>query len=198
MSFGQNYNIFNDLHDLEKLVGSLEGYLKSNQLYGSVGGGIFTGGRSPNLTVGAVRLRLRRIDALQDMLDARRQKNYDRIRFQHDQIHTDHLEAYLSKMERESHSRLDAMKQFFDDCNEDPKMCPRIYNPEIFRRTVIEELVTGLTSDGVVSEELDQKLSRTDKKLRRYVQPAEFQWDDQLREVYPKETFWWVWMQPAS
>ena len=44
MSFGQDYNIFDDLNELKRMIGSLENYLQKNDLYGSVGGGFLTGG----------------------------------------------------------------------------------------------------------------------------------------------------------
>jgi hypothetical protein len=198
MSYGQDYNIFNDLHDLERMVGSLKDYLKSNDIYGSIGGGIFTGGGAPNLTIGTIIMRLRRLEALRDMLDARRQESLDRTLAQFETIRDDMWDRYTLKMEREAHSRLDAMTRFFEECRDDPQNCPRIYGPEAFRRTVVEELVTTMTAADIHSQELDSKVSRMDKQLRRYLIPSEFQWDDLLKPIYPQNNYWWLWMAPQN
>ncbi|MEO0561925.1 MAG: hypothetical protein AAF125_07420 [Chloroflexota bacterium] len=198
MSFGENYNIFTDLNELERMVRSLKDYLKSNQLYGSIGGGFFTGGGAPNLTTGVIVMRLRRIEAQRATLDDRRRKAFDRARTQHDEIKTEMTDRYLARMEREANSRIDAMSQFFEECNEEPKLCPRIYKPEAFRRTVVAEVVTQLHADGVYSEDLDKKLRTTDKRLRRYVVDHDFLWDDALRDIYPKDGFWWLWSLPQT
>ncbi|MEO1442180.1 MAG: hypothetical protein AAFV33_17405, partial [Chloroflexota bacterium] len=74
MSFGKNYSLFTDLNQLESMIRSLESYLKGSELYGSVGGGFLTGGNNPQLTPGAVLMRMRRLDVLRDDLPENHQK----------------------------------------------------------------------------------------------------------------------------
>lgn len=198
MSFGQNYNLFSDLNELERMIGSLEGYLKSNNLYGSVGGGFLTGGTAPQLTPGAILLRIRRLNALRDQLDDRRQATLDKLIAQHNTIRTRYETPYQERLVREAHSRLDAMKRFFEECREDMSNCPRIYNPEVLRRTIVEEVLDDLNAHGYVSSELDQKIIGTDKRLRGYLAPADYVWDNQLQAVYPQDKFWWQWMAPPT
>ena len=198
MSFGQNYNIFNDLHELQQMTQSLKGYLRRDDLYGTIGGGIFTGGSSPNFTIGTVLLRLRRIQALASMLDERRLNQLATAQEQHDTVQANNTDRYLKRMAREANSRLDAMKRFFEECRDDPRLCPRIYNPEAFRRTVVAELLAALETTGYESAELTQKRSATDKRLRGYVQASAFIWDDTLAPVYPEREFWWLYHAPPS
>ncbi len=198
MSFGQNYNIFNDLHELQQMTKSLKGYLNRDELYGTIGGGIFTGGGAPNFTIGTILLRLRRISVLDGMLNERQQQELAQVQEQHDAIRDDNRGRYVERMSREAHSRLDAMKRFFEECSEDPKTCPRIYNPETFRRTVVQELLGALASGSYESAELTQKVRRTDKRLRGFVQPSDFIWDEQLKPVYPEREFWWLYNSPQA
>ena len=72
------------------------------------------------------------------------------------------------------------------------------FDREAFRRTVVEELVTQLHADSIFSEDLDKKMRMTDKRLRRYVVDHDFLWDDALRDVYPKDRFWWLWSLPQT
>jgi hypothetical protein len=198
MSFGQNYNIFNDLHELQQMTRGLKTYLNRDELYGTVGGGVFTGGGAPNFTVGTVLLRLRRIHELDSMLDDRRRGQFERAQAQHEEIRAENQDRYIERMAREANSRLDAMKRFFEECGEDPKLCPRIYNPESFRRTVVAELLTALKDAGYESADLSQKVRRTDKRLRGYVQPSGFIWDETLMPVYPERPFWWLYHSPQA
>ena len=198
MSFGKQYSLFNDLTELEKMVNSLETYLKGDELYGSIGGGFFTGGTSAQLTVGAVLLRLRRIAELSDQLDAGRQQKLQQVQYKHETIFGDNQDLYVAKMEREAMSRLKSMNRFFEECREDPSICTNIYGPEVLRRTITEEILDVLNNMNIVSADLDQTLTTTDGRLRRQIVSSDFVWDDQLQQVYPKTKFWWMWMRPLS
>lgn len=198
MSFGKSYDIASDLSILEKMVSSFESYLKGGELYGNIGGGFLTGGTSPQLTVGAVVMRLRRLDVLSDELtDEQRSKLAD-LQARHMEIRNDVAERYLAKVEREANSRLDAMRHFFEECRENRANCPRIYNPEVLRRTVVQELFLAMDAANIASQELDDKAKKTDLMLRSFLEEAEFVWDDKLAPAYPKGVFWWMYMSPPA
>lgn len=192
------YSLRTDLNDLDKMIDSLPGYLKSDQLYGSIGGGFFTGGTAPNLTIGGLIMRLRRLKALAGDLDAKQQQRLQALEAKHDEIRQDQEDRYIAKMEREANSRLDAMRQFFEECVEDRSQCPRIYLPEVQRRTIVQELIQVMQDAGIFSDELNRKLAGTDKRLQGFVQPAPFVWDDALMPIYPEDTFWWMYRMPPT
>jgi hypothetical protein len=50
-----------DLNEARDMANGLADYVRGDQLYGSVGGGLFGSGNKPALTVGALLLRLRRL-----------------------------------------------------------------------------------------------------------------------------------------
>ena len=56
-----NYDRSKDLNEARKMADSLEPYVLGDQVYGSVGGGFFTGGNMPSLTIGALLMRVRRL-----------------------------------------------------------------------------------------------------------------------------------------
>lgn len=196
MSYGKNYSITNDLHELEQMLRSFESYLKGDQIYGSVGGGFFTGGNNPQLTVGAVLLRLRRLQSLVEAHDHR--QKLSTLKEQHNTIYQQHRNRYVDRMQREAHSRLDAMRRFFEECREDRANCPRIYNPEVLRRTIVQEILLEMKDKGITSAELDDKVRRTDNRLRGFVRESNFVWDAQLERVYPDPPFWWMYMTPPA
>lgn len=197
MSFGTNYNITTDLNELKRMINSFEDYLRRNELYGTIGGGFLTGGSNPQLTVGAVVMRLRRLEALRDQLNDSQQSQLSQLEARHAEIRATQSEPYLTKIEREAHSRLNAMERFFEECQDDFTVCPRIYKPEVLRRTIVQELFLVMEEADITSEELDKKARKTDAMLRRYITETDFVWDNQLKSVYPKETFWWMYMAPV-
>jgi hypothetical protein len=199
MSYGQNYNIFDDVHQLEKMVGAFRGYLKGSELYGSVTGGFLMGNSGmPSITVGAIQMRVRRLNVLYNQLDTKRQGQVHQSVQQYERIAHELEDAYQDKVLHEVNSRLDAMTTFFEECRQEPKTCPRIYQPEVLRRTIVQELVTLMDERRWESEELTVKLRKTDKRLRGYLQESDFVWDKQLESVYPKADFWWMWMAPQA
>lgn len=198
MSFGTSYNVFSDLNELERMIGSLDGYLRRDELYGSVGGGFLTGGSSPQLTVGAVLMRLRRLNVLSRRLDDSQQIKLQALEARHDEIRSENTERYVARMEREAKSRLKAMSTFFEECGKDINNCARNYNPEVLRRTIVQEILMSMDAANINSEELDGLVSRTDRRLRTFVQETDFLWDDELQPAYPKDTFWWLYMAPRT
>ncbi|MFZ4814340.1 MAG: hypothetical protein ACOYL5_07385 [Phototrophicaceae bacterium] len=198
MPYGTQYDIFNDLTDLEQMVRALPNYLRGNQLYGSIGGGFFTGGNAPSLTVGAILLRMRRIEALTAHLSDRTRQSFATTKTEHQAIYTKQSTLYQQWMLREASSRLDAMTTFFEECRQSGENCPRIYPPEVLRRTIVQEICNALTEFGVQSAELTTKANGIDRRLRGMLRPTAFVWDAQLEPVYPATSFWWMYMAPPD
>lgn len=193
------YAIEQDLKEAEAMANSLASYVRQDNLYGSVGGGgLFSGGRMPSLTVGALLMRLRRLHQLADqMTDAQRAK-LDKIKTTHDAAAKEWRAHYEGKITREANSRLDAMKTFFEECAASPAGCPRIYLPEVLRRTIVEELMIAMKERGMEDAELTTKARGVDSRLRRFVQPSAFVWADALQSAYDQKQFWWMYSEPPT
>lgn len=191
------YSIEQDLKEAEAMADSLASYVRQDNLYGSVGGGgLFSGGRMPSLTVGALVMRLRRLSQFADeMTDAQRAR-LDKTIAAHDAAAKEWRVHYEGKMVREANSRLDAMKTFFEECASSPATCPRIYLPEVLRRTIVEELLIAMKERGMDDRELITKARDTDSRLRRFVQPSAFVWAEALQPAYDQKQFWWMYGEP--
>lgn len=190
-----DYRIQQDLNELQTMVDGLEEYVRGTALYGTTGGFL---NRMPSLTVGAVIMRLRRLGLLSDQLDVRQQATLRTVQEQHDRILNEWHHHYTEKAERESHSRLDAMRDFFRECSDSPRQCPNIYPPEVLRRTIVQELRAVCPDLGFDCDKLDEKLRATDAQLRSIVQPASFIWSDILKPVYPMDDYWWLYHTPPA
>jgi hypothetical protein len=192
----QQLNLEQDLREAQEMADGLGDYLRGGELYGSLGGGLFGSGKKPALTIGALLLRLRRLNALSDRLSDAQRTALRAVEAQHDGIRREWNQHYTEKLTREAHSRLDAMRAYFEECTHDERLCANAYLPEAMRRTIVQEIAGFMDAHAMISEELTEKLRGTDGRLRRFVQPADFIWAAELMPVYPKDIFWWLYGRP--
>lgn len=192
----ETYSIAQDLKEAQAMTDSLESYLKQDQLYGSVGGGFFTAGRMPALTVGALVTRLRRLHLFTAQMNDEQLAQLGKIDSAHEAVRRDWRHHYEAKLKREAKSRLDAMRPFFEEAK-DLQQAAKIYGPEVLRRTITEECLTALEDLNVDTTDLRKLARATDSRLRSYVSSAGFFWDDKLQEAYPMPKFWWLYSAPA-
>lgn len=192
------YSFERDLKEAEAMVKALASYVRQDALYGTVGG-MFSSGNMPSLTVGALLMRLRRLDVLRDELDGGQAARLDTAMTQNETVAAEWSLHYTGKVEREAKSRLDAMRTFFDECRSNPRQCAAIYKPEALRRTIVQELLLAMDElDMEADGELDRKLHMIDQSLRRWLIPADFLWSPQIEAAYSKETFWWLYQHPQD
>lgn len=196
------YDINRDLKEVSAMVKALEGYLKQDTLYGSVSGGFLSFSNMPSLTLGAILMRLRRLEAMDEAhkLDDKQRDNLRQTASQHRDIYTQNRRLYEEKLIREATSRLKAIHPFFEECFKDPKSCPRNYRPEAMRRTIVQEVLFRLEELGIqLDDELKTLLSTTDNKLRRYATDKHgFILDPVLEAHYPASPFWWLYQEPHT
>jgi hypothetical protein len=188
-------NLERDLKEAADMAAGLADYVRGDQVYGSMGG-MFGSGTQPALTIGALLLRLRRLHALEGKLTDAQRQQLIATDAQRAATERDWAVHYDEKLLREANSRLDAMRAYFEECSQSPRQCANSYLPEAMRRTIVQELIIEMDKRSVASEELARKLRDSDGKLRRYAQPSEFVWTQDLAPVYPKSDFWWLYMRP--
>lgn len=194
----ENYSIDTDLKEASAMSESLVPYVHEKELYGKAGGGGFFN-KLPAMTIGGLVMRLRRLDTLRDQLTPAQAEKLDQAQSHMREIAKEWRVHFTEKMVREANSRLDAMKQYFDECASSERQCANYYNPEILRRTTVQELLIAMDDLGITVEpELKQKVAGTDSKLRRYVRPADFVWAETLKPAYPEQPFWWMYQRPPK
>ncbi len=193
------YALDRDLREAEAMADGLLAYLQQDRLYGSVGsGGLFGGGSMPSLTIGALLMRLRRLQALSDSLTDAQREQLRRVIAAHDSVRKEWTLRYTDRLVQEAKSRLKAMEAFFEECEDNPRTCARNYMPETLRRTIVQDINTALTELGAESAELDRALRNADGKLRRTTAPADFVWSKALQPAYPQSTYWWLYAMPPT
>jgi hypothetical protein len=152
----------------------------------------------PSLTVGALLMRIRRLQSQADQMTDSQRQDLDQIITKNNEVHKEWRVHYEGKMEREANSRLDAMRTFFEECTASPATCARNYQPEALRRTIVHELLTAMQEANLDLSEIEKKARATDSRLRRFVEPSDFVWDKQLEALYPKQAYWWLYSHPPQ
>ncbi len=195
----QKYTVAQDVKEAQAMVKCLTPYIYEDRLYRRIEGkGIFSRSNIPYMTLGAVLLRLRRLRALETHLTDAQQKQLAQLESRHGEVRREWCVHYEKKLVKEALSRLDAMRMFFDECRESPRLCAGAYMPEVLRRTIVQEIVLAMTEMDVHSADLNAKIALIDGQLRGVVQPADFVWSGMLQPVYPKEPFWWLYHRPVE
>ncbi|MBI5667151.1 MAG: hypothetical protein HZC41_04015 [Chloroflexi bacterium] len=188
----QNYSIERDLKEAQVMVEALVPYVYQDELY------TLLGGNMPSLTLGAVLLRLRRLRALHGRMTAAQAEQFQQLEAKHEAIRKEWLTHYNKKLLREAEARLGNLLAYFKECEDEPQTCANAYLPEALRRTIIQEAVDELPDQEVQATGLREKVTKSDARLRRYVRPTDFIWDQVLKPAYPEKTYWWLYNRPPQ
>jgi uncharacterized membrane-anchored protein YhcB (DUF1043 family) len=191
-----NYSIAQDLKEAVAMAEGLEEYVRGTELYGNAGGGFFA--NLPSLTIGALVMRLRRLEALRDKLNQSQQASLDAALRHYEHVQKEWNVHFSEKIVKEANSRLDAMRTFFNECAKSSTNCAGNYAPEVLRRTIVQELLPVIEHNRAEAEGLQDKLRQTDGKLRGIVRSAPFSWAAELQSVYPQEAYWWLYQRPPQ
>ncbi len=195
-----NYSITDDLKEAQAMANGLESYLQGSELYGRVGGGgIFSGGKMPSLTLGALIMRLRRLHLFRDQMTPAQQSQLDSIEEQHENARKEWRTHYDNWLLKEANSRLDAMNPYFQEVRDTPTMAAFAYKPEAQRRTIVQEILDKMEELGIRSADLDAKARKIDSRLRGLgLQPSDFIWASALQPAYPQKVYWWLYSKPRQ
>lgn len=191
------HSLARDLNELERMAERLEELLLGDALYLPLGGGFLRGSSPPQMTIGALLLRRRRLKRLRAKL-----KRADGLRLEnalaaHEDLRREWTLHYERKLAREAGSRLKLMAGFFQDCQEDPSGCASAYPVEALRRTIVSEILIAMDEFAYDSGKVSASLRPVDQALRRILQADDFIWSPPLAAVYPRPDFWWLYGKPA-
>ncbi len=196
----RKYSIEQDLREAGAMVEGLDRYIKGDQLYGTTGsGGFLSSGNMPSLTIGALLMRLRRLNAQSEKLTSTQREELRMMEVRHQAVLKEWRYRYQDRMVWEANSRLDAMSGFFDECTNNPRLCSQVYLPEVLRRTTVQELFASMQELNVAEyEDIRKKANAVDSRLRRFVRPSQFVWSAELQPHYPQDVYWWMYSRPQE
>jgi hypothetical protein len=188
------YPIEYDLRYLESGLLDLEGYLLSQELYWPVGVSAPPGGPPyPRLTLGNLllsqaRLQPRRISSTQ-MIDL------ERMDKRLDETRTRWLSAWRQKAQREFAVRINLWRDFLEDYRTSPSGNVDRYTYEVNRRVILDFLEP---QSGTIPPAESEMLSGLDQMLRAVFLPGDFIWEDELKDGFPAQKYWYLYGRPKS
>jgi len=192
------YKIERDLIEAQKMAEGLSEYVRGTELYGHGGGGFFGSGESPALTVGALLLRLRRLNTLQDKLTPEQRRQLKTIQDGFEQVRSEWRLHYEGKLLKEANSRMDNIRTYLKEATDSPRTARANYPTEALRRTIVQEVLREMHDLGLDSAEVETKRRDIDGGLRSVVKSAPFLWDALLQQAYPEQEFWWLYHMPED
>jgi len=192
------YALERDLDELERMTERLQDYVLGDQLYMSIGAGFIRGDSMPQMTLGALLMRRRRLTALRARLDSGPADRLQAALPEHDSIQREWTLHYEKKLRQEAPARLKLMRAFFLECKQNPRDCGAAYPVEALRRTIVQEILLAMEEFGYDRRELQSALQGSDRALRPLLESSDFIWSPLLEEVYPRNRFWWLYGRPSS
>ncbi|MCA9888602.1 MAG: hypothetical protein KC546_09520 [Anaerolineae bacterium] len=190
-----DYSVETDLKEAVAMAEHLADYVRGNQLYGSVGG-FFN--QMPSLTVGALVMRLRRLQMMTGSMSDDQRARLEKATALHNQVQREWFAHYEEKLLWEAESRLKSMMAFFRECRERPGQCSQLYKPEALKRTIVEELLGIMSNLHIHSDVIPNHVRETDAALRSLVTRSDFIWADVLAPIYPANEYWWLYSTPPE
>jgi hypothetical protein len=192
------YKLERDLSEAQKMAEGLPEYVRGTELYGHAGGGFFGSGDTPALTVGALLLRLRRLNALQDKLTPAQRQQLQAVQERFEQTRSEWRLHYEGKVIKEANSRLDNIRTYLKEASDSPRTARGNYPTEALRRTIAQEVLREMHDLNLESAEVDTKRRDVDGRLRGILKSGPFLWDPMLKDVYPEQEFWWLYHAPED
>jgi hypothetical protein len=184
-------NIDQELRILTTMAANLTPYLYEDEVYGNLGKNF------PQLTVGAVLMRLYRLETITDDLSPSQQNDVHEVRQKLESARYEWQNHYKEKIKREIVARLNTTSWFLDDCADSPASCLSGWPSAAEKRTIVSHLADEAKQLDAYDLELRAQVSDVDKRLRAFYQKGPFIWDERLQQAYSNDEFWWLYSQSS-
>lgn len=183
-----------DIRILEAMASNLTPYLYEDELYGTLGG------KMPKLTVGGLLLRLHRLQALQNSLDDELNQRLHDANLNFVQLRSEWMVHFEQKVVEEANARLNNIRAYVSDHAEDAQLAAQDYGVVAEQRTMVHHLKAEAQEFNFWTEDLDDEVVAADKGIKGTIEqdPDTFIWADELREVYPRAEYWWLYATPIE
>lgn len=182
-----------DLKVLEAMVNGLNPYLYGDTLYGTLSPNL------PKLTVGALLLRLYRLQGIKDQLSQNQRSRVDNVQQTFEKQRYEWLNHYKGKIEKELATRIRSVKAFLNDYADSPSRERENYLPAATERTILRHLQVEAQHLDLWTADFASELRLYDSRLRQSMSSeGKFMWGDLIKPLYPQEDFWWLYGYPKE
>lgn len=172
-----------DIHFLELAVPEIEAYLLSEQLFWPLGS-------AERLTLASLLLAEKRAEAVKDT-SAFRTRLYslrESIKIQRNRWRTN----WSNKATQEFGARLRQWDQVLLELFKEQQAQAIVYQHEVTLRVMLELLKDEMLEK---PEAEISRLDSLDRRLMSLALPGEFIWEEELKDVFPSQPFWFLYIE---
>lgn len=187
-----DYNIFL----LDIMLEEFEAYILSTVMYWPIAKKNKRSGALPRLTLGGLSLTLDELASQKSQMDREQERQYQKLLGRLDRYHSKWQVAIERKAQQELSARLNLWHAYLKDLEEKPDLVVD-YPQEVRVRVMITRLF-DLSGSSLDLEEKAQVVNSLDHRIGDYVKSNHFIWDEQLKHIYPKERFPYLYMSPRN
>lgn len=154
-------------------------------------------GDMPQLTLGGLLMRRRRLGLLQLRLDQAEQERFGKAVERLRQVLAGQVVRFEAKGHRELHSRMGEWIGHLRNWAGIGGVKKEDYADAADIRVVMSELVAGLQQKPYqLDPRVLSELAQVDRRLKASWKPTGFVWDTLWEPVYDKKAFWWLYGRP--
>lgn len=185
-----------DLAVVREMANEMQDYLLGDDVYHTLVVKTPQGEERIQSSCGDLLARLHKLAGQEKQLSGAQREELTAIRRRIDASTGSMRSRYHGLMEREIRARLNSLQWYLDDCAEDSRACRVQYPFEIRNRQRIAELMKALGDSAPA--DLQTGLESIDRRLREATVSAEFVWDKRVRDVYPRDEYWYLYVLPGA
>lgn len=181
-----------DLTILAAMAEGMDGYLRSETLFGKM-----AGGGMPMLTIGGYLLRQHRLYALRHWLAPEEQMRLEEAMRTFNLALVEKVVRFEEKGHQELAARIRQMEEYLRDL-ENKQAAGINYATAVEPRAMITALIDKLEMPPYrLNSRVKQQVDLLDKNLRRRWRSGDFVWTAGWQPAYPPEVYWWLYGQPT-
>ncbi len=186
-----------DLAVVAAMAAQFESYIMRGEVYRTVA--VPTAARVEERvqsSSGDILARLHKLSAQSDELSSEQKETLADANARIEEVTARLPSHYQALLLREARARLNSLKWYMDDCQENRRECRVQYPFEIRNRQRIGEI--GKAMDAAGARALAPQLEGIDLQLRRLTRGGEFVWDASVEHVYPDSEYWYLYVLPVG
>ena len=185
-----------DMAVVREMANELQDYLLGNDVYYTLVVVTSQGEERIQSSCGDLLARLHKLDGQSKLLTPAQRDGLISIHRRIDATTKTMQVRYHALIEREVRARLNSLQWFLDDCEEERKESRIQYPFEIRNRQRIAEMAKVLGDKQ--SQDTQAEINVIDRRLREATVSAEFVWDNRVKDVYPQDAYWYLYVLPTA
>jgi hypothetical protein len=181
---------------LEKAADEFESFILSEGIFWPLDRSGFQGASLPRLTLGGLSLTLNELAAQRQQMSTDQTSRYQNLSRKIESVREKWKVAQENKAIKELQMRINMWRAYLKDLEEKPEWIEN-YPQEVRTRVMVNQLIAMIGSDSDLKTEY-QMIKNIDHRMRDFVRPGKFVWDDSLQPIYPQEKFPYLYMKPRK